>query len=232
MDKEEQKEIAYYSSLLNAWITTKMERDKLILTLSSGGIALLVTLLSAIGIRNCLETILYILAFISFTITIIVIMVILDENSRYIEEIISSGKKTDPKLSRLDKFTMISFICGILFTILIGGISANNQLNDYIKGEKMAEEQKTNNTSETSKPLNESFNNLGKLDTSKVLEKSLNNLGNLSPSNSGDSLNNLGNLAPTQGSSSSSSDTQNSSSSNESSGSNEGSSSQNSNGDK
>ncbi len=225
MEKDDQKDVAYFSALVNAWITSKLERDKLILTLSSGGIALLVTLLSTIGIRNCFETILYILAFISFIITIIVIIVILDENSRYIEEIISSGKKSDSKLSRLDKFTMISFICGILFAILIGGISANNKLNDYIKGEKMAEEQKTNNTSESSRPLNESFNNLGKLNTSKTTEKSLNNLGNLSPNNSGDSLNNLGNLAPAQGSSSN-----NSSSSNESSGGNDGSSSQNSSG--
>jgi len=200
MEKEDQKEVAYYSALVNAWITTKMERDKLILTLASGGIALLVTLLSTIGIRNCLESILYFLAFVSFTTTIIVIIIILDHNSRYIEEIISTKKKTDPKLDRLDKFTMISFIFGILISIVIGGIAASNKLNDHLGETKMSEEKNEKNIPTPNKPLNESLNNLGKLDGGQDLQKSLNNLEKLSPTNSGDSLNNLGKLGTNQGS--------------------------------
>lgn len=200
MDKEEQKEIAYYSSLLNAWVTTKMERDKVILTLSSGGIALLVTLLSTVGVYNCLELILYVLAFISFSVAIFIVIKILDDNSKYIEDIIITKKVVEPKLERLDKITMISFIVGVILSILIGVLSANNKLNEHIGDIKMSDkENKSENTEHSPKqPLNESFNNLGKLDAPKILEKSLNNLGTLSPTNSGDSLNNLDKLSTNQ----------------------------------
>lgn len=210
MESNEQKDVAFYSALINAWITTKMERDKLILTLASGGIALLVTLLSTIGIRNCLEAILYVLAFISFATTVFVIIIILDENSRYIEEIISTGKKTDLKLSRLDRITMISFVFGIIVSILIGGIAANNKLNDHLGDKKMSEEKTENVKPTKAEPLFESLNELGKLNNNKTMEKSLNNLGNLAPTGSGDSLNNLGKLSTNQGNTTSSTTTQSS----------------------
>ena len=39
---EEQKGVAYYSALVNAWITTRMEKDKQLLTLSAAGIGLII----------------------------------------------------------------------------------------------------------------------------------------------------------------------------------------------
>ena len=42
----EGKNIAFYSTLLSAWIQTKMERDKTLVTLSAAAIGLLVTILT------------------------------------------------------------------------------------------------------------------------------------------------------------------------------------------
>ncbi|MDA8663964.1 hypothetical protein N9L66_03280 [Porticoccaceae bacterium] len=46
----EGKNVAYYSTMLSAWIETKMERDKTLVTLSAAGIGLLVTILTVIGV--------------------------------------------------------------------------------------------------------------------------------------------------------------------------------------
>ena len=48
----EGKNIAHYSTLLAAWIQTKMEIDKTLVTLSTAAIALLVTILTAVGTSN------------------------------------------------------------------------------------------------------------------------------------------------------------------------------------
>lgn len=39
---DEQKSVTYYSALVNAWIATRMEKDKQLLTLSSAGIGLII----------------------------------------------------------------------------------------------------------------------------------------------------------------------------------------------
>lgn len=49
---EQQKDVAYYSALVSAWIQTKMERDKTLASLSAGGIGLLVTILSTVGVQK------------------------------------------------------------------------------------------------------------------------------------------------------------------------------------
>lgn len=48
----EGKNIAYYSVLVNAWIQTRMERDKTLVTLSAAAVGLLVTLLTTVGINK------------------------------------------------------------------------------------------------------------------------------------------------------------------------------------
>ncbi|WDT74288.1 MAG: hypothetical protein MPW16_13610 [Candidatus Manganitrophus sp.] len=43
------KELAFYEATVNAWITTKFEKDKHLLTLSLAAIGLLITLLTTVG---------------------------------------------------------------------------------------------------------------------------------------------------------------------------------------
>jgi hypothetical protein len=126
MDMEEQKDVAYYSALINAWITSKMERDKTLVLMSGGGIGLLVTLLSTVGAKQCWKVILYSFAFIFFTLTIVICIIIFDKNSKHIEEVLNKGQTRDYALRRLDKWSLISFVLAMLFSISIGVVSALN----------------------------------------------------------------------------------------------------------
>jgi hypothetical protein len=56
----------WYAANLAAWFATRLEHDKSLLTLSAGGIGLLITLVSTVGIHSAESLILYILAFIAF----------------------------------------------------------------------------------------------------------------------------------------------------------------------
>lgn len=178
-----QKEISYYSALLNAWINTKMERDRTILTISSGAIGVLITLLTTVGAKNCLEIILFMFAFVLFITTVILVLNIFSENSRYIEEIIVSGKKEDFRLSYLDKISTWTFIGGLVISVFIGVLLANEKLNEQTRGNAMADEKKIHNTDNVSnRPLGDSLNKLGILNPkAKEMGKSLNNLGKLQP---------------------------------------------------
>ena len=43
------KAVAFYSAAVQAWVTTRMEKDRALLNLAAGGIGLLVTLLTTVG---------------------------------------------------------------------------------------------------------------------------------------------------------------------------------------
>ena len=62
----EGKNIAHYQTLLSAWIGTKMERDKTIVTLYAAAIGLLVTLLTTLGAKSYLEIAFYVGGFLGF----------------------------------------------------------------------------------------------------------------------------------------------------------------------
>ena len=49
---ENNKDVEYYSHLVNSWITTRMEKDKAILTLSTAGLGVLVSFFSNISYTN------------------------------------------------------------------------------------------------------------------------------------------------------------------------------------
>lgn len=112
---------AFRSASINAWIQSKMERDKALLTLSSGGIGLLVTFLQfKENIEPC-HTILYYIAFFSFITCIVSIIVIFSRNAKYIEKLLSSDtRENDKVLGFFDYMAVTFFAIGILFTIIIG----------------------------------------------------------------------------------------------------------------
>jgi hypothetical protein len=200
------QEIEYYSNTVQAWYTTRMEKDKSILTLSSGAIGLLATFLNVYGIETQLQTILYVVAMVSFLIAIISSLWIFTQNSHHLENIIQDKNCTnDTTLEFLDKILNGSFIIGIIFTILISIISVPNQKKDN----HMAEQKPTINKSETKqiekgsiskndigssshslngasnlKPLNESFNgvsNMKPVSNNDTQDKSLNGASKIKP---------------------------------------------------
>ena len=120
----EGKNIAQYSVLLSAWIQTRMQRDKTLVTLSSAGVALLVTLLTTVGLSEHWIIYLYGGAFIGFGLTIWFSLQIYQRNSKHIEDSIKGLSKEDPILEKYDKLSMLAFYGGAIFTISIGIISS------------------------------------------------------------------------------------------------------------
>ena len=129
IELKEAKKVAYYSALIDAWIHTRMERDKSLLSLSAGGIALLVTLLTTIGTKNYIETTLYFLALLSFLATVIVCLVIFKRNSKHLKEVASGDRSKDSVLERLDYFSFWSFIIGVLLAIAVGVASWGSKVS-------------------------------------------------------------------------------------------------------
>lgn len=130
LQKEEklQKEVQYYSAITNAWLNTKMEKDKSLLTLSVGGVGFLVTLLTAIGVRSTNVFWLYYLAFLSFLISIISVIFIFGYNAKHLEKVLEGKTKYACLLRVLDRTVICSFILGVIFSLIIGILSGKESL--------------------------------------------------------------------------------------------------------
>jgi len=124
-DKE--KEIAFYAATVDAWLNTKFELDKSLLTLSTGAIGLLVTLLTTIGATSVEGLALYFAALLSFLICVISILLVFKRNAKHLEGIAKETQTNDQLLKSLDTSAAISFVFGVLLTLIIGGTAAINQ---------------------------------------------------------------------------------------------------------
>ena len=117
---ENNKDVEYYSHLVNSWITTRMEKDKAILTLSTAGLGVLVSFFSNISYTNITSSILYGLALISFILAIISGIWILSENANYCEAVIcDETPKNDKLISILDYSLICNFIFGLIVSIIL-----------------------------------------------------------------------------------------------------------------
>ena len=194
---EQHKQIEYYASVLQAWQNTKMELDKNILTLSSAAIGLLVTFINTFGVKTQCQIILYIISIGAFLGAIISSLMIFSNNAKYLEKIIKDPNySNDPTLGFLDKTLVITFVVGIVGTILLSIISITNQKEGKTMSEKIVIQQSTGqslgNKSKSGsldgmanlKPGNESFNNFANLQPKGTEERSMNGMSNLKPTSS------------------------------------------------
>jgi len=118
---DENEDEIFRSAALNAWVNSKMERDKSLLTLSSGGIGLLVTFLNFKDNYSCWEIILYICSFLAFIVCIGSVIYIFTKNPKYLERLLEDEQTgSDKWLGILDYTAVISFCFGIIFISLIG----------------------------------------------------------------------------------------------------------------
>lgn len=120
----EGKEIAFYSAMVEAWIQNRMEMDKAVLALSSGGIGLLVTLLTTVGIQNRWELLPYAFAFIGFAVTIFCCIKIFNKNADYIKNTIKQTPDDTPNLRVLDYSKVTAFAIAVASAIAVGIIAA------------------------------------------------------------------------------------------------------------
>jgi hypothetical protein len=128
--------------MVSAWINTRIERDKQLLTLSVTAIGVLVTLLRTIGVSNFTQLLLFSFALLSFLITVISIIYILDRNALHIEKILNENQTQDGILMIVDKIAGFSFSIGIILVVIIGINSAILNLSE--KKTSMSQEQHLN----------------------------------------------------------------------------------------
>ncbi|MEN9693461.1 MAG: hypothetical protein RLZZ330_1105 [Actinomycetota bacterium] len=174
---EDLKKIEYYSAAVTAWFNTALEHDKSILTLAAGGIALLITLLTTLGLSTAEALVLYIFAIGCFVVALVSVLIVFRDNKIYIENILT-GKEagTDPFLAKVDGIAIWSFGLGVVLTAVIG-ISA--AINSFTSKEKtMATE---SNKATQSSSINESFNGAARIQPTGDFTKSFNGAANLQP---------------------------------------------------
>ena len=174
---DNQKRVEYYSASVNAWFNTSLEHDKSLFTLSAGGIGLLITLLTTVGLSSAEALVLYICAILSFVISLLAVLAVFKRNRTHIEEIIS-GKNTttDSLLNKLDSTALFAFGIGVLFTAIIGVSTA---IHSYSTKEKNMANENTIKSQQVQ--IRESFNGATSLQPASEVTKSFNGASSLQP---------------------------------------------------
>ena len=109
-------------TLRQAWITTSLERDKAVITLSSAGLALLVTFIARLPtVHQCIAKLVILIGLIAFTASIVAGVWCLHIN----REIIRRELKREPETESIlpDAILMSGFIAGVCSVFLIGLIA-------------------------------------------------------------------------------------------------------------
>jgi len=139
LDELKGKNVAYYQVMLNAWIQSRMEHDKTLITLSSAGIGLLVTVAATFGAQHWIMPWLYGLTLSCFLCCIVISLKVYRLNSLLIEcELKGSGK---PDLKPYDRAAKVSFIMGAIAFCCIGVAAL---VIDLRKGDDMSKKQQDN----------------------------------------------------------------------------------------
>jgi hypothetical protein len=121
----EAKNVAHYSVMLDAWIQTRMALDKSLITLSAGGIGVLVTLLTTVGVaRRPWQIYLYLASFIGFLLTIGLALMIYRKNAELIENDSRGKSSEDLRLKLFDISAILAFCIGATFAVTIAVSSA------------------------------------------------------------------------------------------------------------
>lgn len=123
----EGKNVAHYSVLLSAWIDTRMERDRTLVTLSAAAIGLLVTVLTTVGASSAWELAFFVISIASFLVTIWSALTVYQLNSEHLEASIRGSSQSDPRLRKYDKLSFRAFILGAISALMIGILSASSR---------------------------------------------------------------------------------------------------------
>lgn len=168
------KQVEFYAANVNAWINTRFERDKSLLTLSAGGIGLLITIALAKGFQSTSALLIYCVALFSFVICLVVVLWVFQQNSHYLEDVANGKNTDDPLLTWLDKVVNASFILGVFMSAMMGVSFAVDSLLE--KKEKEVSEESKRAPSLAQDSVNR-INNL----SPQPLAKSLNGLSAMNP---------------------------------------------------
>lgn len=119
-NQQNDKEVEFYAANLNAWLNTRFEHDKSLLSLSAGGIGILITLLSNSAANSIYSLVFYFFAITSFMICLGALLWVFRRNAKHLEDVVKNINTSDSLLKCLDNIALISFIVGVIFASLIG----------------------------------------------------------------------------------------------------------------
>jgi hypothetical protein len=169
----EQKQIEFYAAAVNAWLGTSLEHDRSLITLSAGGIGLLITLLSTVGLHSVESLILYIMALIAFTTCLTAVLWIFKRNRAHLEHAIHGDNTvTDPLLTVLDTVAIVSFLFGAVLAATIGVAAA---VHSFETREMLMSQDKDRHMA------NDSINGILNVRPIDPLSKSFNGVTNMKP---------------------------------------------------
>jgi hypothetical protein len=123
------KDVEFYHASVDAWFSTRLERDKSLLTLSAGGIGVLVILMS--GIHTIESFLLFVLALVGFAMSVTAVLWVFVQNGAYLERVISrqnAEHDPDPLLTVLDNVAVATFFAGVILTGILGVATAWHSL--------------------------------------------------------------------------------------------------------
>lgn len=128
VDDLKMKKGALYEATYHAWVNTNIEADKTIITIASGGIGLLVTLINVIEVKSDKDLYIYITAISLFVIAIIAGIFVFKRNPAVLVKSLNKNYKKDRLLSVADAMMIASFSAGLLLTTYIGLKASVNKL--------------------------------------------------------------------------------------------------------
>lgn len=148
--EEKRREEIYYEVALSNWFSTRFERDKSLLALSSGGVGLLVTLLTVYGSPTIVATAAFGVGVAGYLAVIILALAVLGANADYLGVILTGHNRRrsehwkakarqltlERRLARIDCWIKWCFGVGIAATILVGvtaTIAKNQEESDMSK---------------------------------------------------------------------------------------------------
>ena len=124
MPNNSERDRAWYSAAVAGWIDSRMERDRSLISLSAGGLGLLITILSTVGPARRWLLWLYLLAAIAFLVTCLACLSVFSANARHLEKLAAGQEGISTRLSRHDTLSMWSFGLGITVSLAIALITA------------------------------------------------------------------------------------------------------------
>lgn len=129
------KQVEYYAASINAWISTRMELDRSLLTLSAGAIGLLIALLSTSGTVDKTDIMLSAISMIFFVIVIFSCLIILKMNSVHIEDVHNKRASESKFLTILDWLAMLFFAQGVVFAMLFSIMNVSHRYEAHTRKE-------------------------------------------------------------------------------------------------
>jgi hypothetical protein len=173
---EHDMDIAFYAAQVAAWFGTRLEHDKSLLTLSAGGIGLLITLLSTTGLKSIESLLLYVLALASFVVCLGCVLWIFKRNAIHLEKVNRGQGDPDLVLATLDTVAIASFGLGVLLASIVG-VAAG--VHSFQKQENFMSEEKGSR-----QIFNDNFNRLTNMQPQETLKRSFNNAASMKPDSS------------------------------------------------